>query len=275
MKSSKKLLRGWLAICVVLIASGGVSNAQRKTELKPNAIQANSNVGVIWISPCSNNKGCKENGSASNLGEFVPDGANGLLIYGAVLSAHQEIIDALDQITADPLIEEKFLNPVAAALEARGAIPTINKSFNYQGDIPTIGKHSVMRLRNTLTELHPESSKLYHAFGFDYNFDLSKIAEELDSSTLVVLHLQHYGVRRSFGPFGVPAGRPYGSSVARAFIWDAATQSVIYNDYGISQAAVGDNWREKGKWTQVLNATDAALALTLDRVTEPLLEALK
>ena len=275
MQKNSSLLRGWLLICFVLVSSGCVSNAERITEIHPNAIQPDTKVGVVWISPCSSNKGCKGSGDASSLGQFVPDGANGLLIYGAVMSAHSDVIEALDQVSADTLIEEKFLSPIAAALEARGAVPNVDTSYHYQGDLNLVGKHSVMRLRETLSELHPESSDVYAAMGFDFNFDLSAIAEELDSSVLVVLHLQEFGVRRSFGPFGVPLGRPYGSSLARAFVWDAETKTVMYNDYGIGQASIGGKWREQGEWTQVFTATNAALELALERAATPLISALK
>ncbi len=275
MRSKGSLMRGWLAVCFVLVGTGCVANAVRVTEMQPNAIQAGTNVGVIWISPCSASVGCKGAGEAATLGEFVPDGANGLLIYGAVMSAHSDVIDALDQISADALVEEKFLNPIAAALEARGAIPKVDTTYHFPGNLSKLGKHSVMRLRETLDELHPESAKTYLAYGFEQNFDLSRIAEELDSSILVVLHLQEYGVRRSFGPLAVPLGRPYGSSLARAFVWDVENESVMYNDYGIGQASIGGNWREEGEWTKVFNATNEALALTLERAASPLINALK
>jgi len=274
MHSISKHWRNWLVVCFVLLGSGCVATAERVTEIQPNTIQPDTNVGVIWISPCSSNAGCKKTGDASTLGQFVPDGANGLLIYGAVLSAHSDVIDALDQISADAMVEQKFLNPVAAALTARGAVPKVKTSYHYQGDLSKDGKHSVMHLKETLNELHPESSAVYHAFGFDQNFDLSDIAEELDSSILVVLHLQQYGVRRSFGPLGIPLGRPYGLSLARAFVWDVETKSVIYNDYGIAQAPIGEKWREPGEWNKVFTATNSALELALDRAVSPLVDAL-
>ena len=275
MQFNRRIIYLCLVVFFSLVGSGCVSNAERITEMQPSAIQPDANVGVIWISPCSNNSGCKKSGDASNLGQFTPDGANGLLIYGAVMSAHSDVIDALDRVSADALVEQQFLTPVASALEARGAIPKVMTEKHYQGDLSRIGKHSVMRLRETLNELHPESAKLYHAFGFDFNFDLSAIAEELDSSVLVVLHLQEYGVRRSFGPLGVPLGRPYGLSMARAYVWDAATKSVMYNDYGIAQASIGEKWRQTDNLAKVLTATDAALELALERAASPLITALK
>lgn len=274
MQIISKLLRGLLVIYFVVVSSGCVSNAQRITEIQPNSIESDTNVGIIWISPCSGNAGCKKSGSSSSLGQFVPDGASGLLTYGIVMSAHSDVIEALDQVSADALVEEKFLNPIAAAIEARGAIPKIDTSSHYQGNLSKAGKHSVMHLKETLNVLHPESSSFYHAFGFDQNFDLSAIAEQLDSSILVVLHLQSFGVRRSFGPLGVPLGRPYGLSLARAFVWDVETKSVMYNDYGIAQAPIGEKWREPEEWTKVFTATNAALELALERAASPLISAL-
>jgi len=274
-RNAQGSLRALSAVFCFLMISGCVATAERITEIQPNTLKPDTNVGVVWISPCSTGNGCKASGQASNLGEFAPDGASGLLIYGAVLAAHSDIIEALDQVSADALIEENFLNPVAMALEKRNVIPKVDTAFHYQGDLSNTGKRSTIRLTPTLNELHPESQTISPHTGFAQNFDLSAVADELDTSTLVVLHLQNYGVRRSFGPFGVPLGRPYGLSLVRAYIWDVETESVLYNDFAIARADIGPNWREEGHWTKVFTATDGALELALDRVVSPLVSALE
>lgn len=266
--------RSWLLVFGLLLISGCVANAERIIEIQPNAIKQDSKVGVVWISPCSSNAGCKQSGEASSLGQFVPDGANGLLVYGMVMSAHEDVINALDEVSADPIVQANYLNPISAALEGKQAIPSVSKPPIYQGDLSKSGKHSVMRMRDTLEELHPGGSSIYHGLAFDQPYDLTAIANELDSSTLVVLHVQEFGVRRSFGPLGIPTGRPYGLSLVRAFVWDVATKSDLYSDFGIARADIGGNWREAGHWTQVFTATNTALELAIDRVTGPLIEAI-
>jgi len=266
-------LKSWFVLFGLIIISGCAANAERITELQPNAINKDSKVGVVWISPCSRNVGCKESGAASNLGQFVPDGANGLLVYGVVMSAHEDVGDALDNVPADPIVESNFLTPIATALQAKGAVASVSKPFLYQGDLTKAGKHSVMKLQETLEELHPGSSSIYLAYGFDQPYELTDIANELDSTTLVVLDMQQFGIRRSFGPLGVPTGRPYGLSLVRVFVWDVATQSTLYSDFGIARADIGGNWRDDN-WKQVFSATETALKLAIDRATYPLVDAI-
>ena len=97
-----------LAFSILVVACS--SPPKIINELQPGALDTDASVVIVWLSRCSGVAGCKKSSAAATLGEFRPVGTVGLLTLGAVLSAHQEIIDVLDSIDAAEIISPFYLD---------------------------------------------------------------------------------------------------------------------------------------------------------------------
>lgn len=260
-------LRTTLILIFSAYLSACVSPGQIVTDITPEKISANAKVGVIWLSSCSGVSKCGKSGEISNQAQFVPDGASGLIILGAILSAHEEIREALKSVTEDSIVNQEYLEPVASALAEAGSSPLVQSSYHYFGNLQKKERHKLIKLKSTLKELYPEKNRLFFGFGFEHNLDLSAIASEMGVDVLAVLHVQEFGIRRDFGPLGVPLGNPYALSLVRLYMTDVATGELLFNDFGVAEESLAEGWRQPNDWSIVKNATASALEQAIERVT--------
>ena len=253
------------------LLSACASVPQSKVDIESGRIPPGSTIGTIWISPCSSGKGCRKTGDASTLGEFVPLGANGLFIYGSVLAAHQEIIDALDTISSAPIVERSFTQPVKNLLESAGFGVSVENNNLYAGDLKTL-KRTPLNFNTTADELYPRESG--NARGFPIivqqrNYDLSSVLASMNVDFLAVLEIHFFNLRRDFGPLAIPLTQPYGMALVRASLIDSQTGERVFDDWGFGEKFVETGgWRQPGEWSNVLAITEEALELAIDRVME-------
>ena len=255
-----------------MLLSACATVPQSTLDIESGRLSAGATVGTVWISPCSTGKGCRKSGDASVLGEFVPVGANGLLIYGSVLAAHQEIIDALDTISSAPIVERKFSQPMQNLLRSAGFSVSVNNDNLYAGDLEIIGKRTAVNFATTIDEKYPREPGKVRGFPLilqQKDFDLSAVAGSMNVDYLAVLEVYRFNVQREFGPLAIPLTQPYGMSLVRATLVDVKTGERIFDDWGFGEKFVETGeWRQPGDWSNVLAITEEALELAIDRVME-------
>lgn len=259
--------------CATLFLVGCISAPTRMVDFAEETLPRDASVGVVWLSSCSIAKGCKKSSAGSNLAEFAPVGASGLLIYGAVISAHQELIDALDLIKADNVVQEQFLQPVADALKARGHQVQVKTDFNYPGDFKNLDRTPVA-LAEELMELHPRTTRTDTVYFQEYKRDFSNLNEEMNTDYIVALEILRFAMLREFGPLGIPLTEPFGSSAARVYLINTQTNEMVFNDYGIAEIQLDGEWRQPGDWSNAHGAALEALTLATTRATDDLLSGI-
>jgi len=190
------------------------------------------------------------------------------------MSAHEDVTDALKQVTADDIVTEQFLKPVESALQNKGFAAKAKSQPGYSGSYEKIDRKP-LTLTDKLKELYPERARLPGAVIIsEVQRDFTSIAGELDSDYLAILEIHRFGIHRDFGPFGIPLGKPYAQSVVRSYLLDVSNDEVLFNDYGIGEVNLPDDWRQPNDWTAVSNATIEALEIGIERTTASLASAI-
>jgi len=271
-KACKKRIFVFLPVLFLLVSACAKPPATL-TAIAPDRVPASSSVGVAWLTPCGWFAGCKKEDAKSNQAKFIPFGANGLLILGAVMSAHQDVIDGLEQVSADDIVTDQFLSPIGSALKSQGFSVNAKSKSGYAGAYERIDGKAIT-LTEKLKELYPERGRLPGSdIVNETQRDITSIANELSSDYLVILEINRFGVQRDFGPVGIPLGRPYALSIVRTYLVDVSSNEILFNDYGIGEVKIPEGWRQPDDWTLVNDATKKSLEIALERTTRSLASA--
>jgi len=175
-KACKKRIFVFLPVLFLLVSACAKPPATL-TAIAPDRVPASSSVGVAWLTPCGWFAGCKKEDAKSNQAKFIPFGANGLLILGAVMSAHQDVIDGLEQVSADDIVF---------------SVNAKSKS-GYAGAYERIDGKAIT-LTEKLKELYPERGRLPGSdIVNETQRDITSIANELSSDYLVILEINRFG----------------------------------------------------------------------------------
>lgn len=261
-------------VAVAILFSACSSPPKIFNELQPEALGSDAKVGVIWLSRCSAVAGCKKSSGAATLGEFRPIGSVGLLTLGAILSAHQEIIDALDTIDAADVVESAYLETSQRALQEKGITAKVITEPYYPGTLEKSGRHKTIGVSTIVVTNKERESAARNPFVFEQTYDFTDIAETADVDFLLVLDVLEYGVHREFGPFAIPTTEPYTVGAVRLSFLDFRNNELLLNDYSYHENHVIEGeWKQPGSWTNLLEAVNGSLRSSIEDVMSRFAEA--
>jgi len=242
--------------------------------LQPGALDSDATVGIVWLSRCSGVAGCKKSGAAATLGEFRPVGTVGLLTLGAVLSAHQEIIDVLDSVDAAEIINPLYLDISEQAFQKKGINARVVRDPYYPGSLKKQKRHKTIGTDTILVTNKEREAVNRTPFVFEQTYDLTNIASTENFDYLLVLDLLEYGVQREFGPFAVPTTAPYGVGAVRLYLVDVRGDLLLLNDYSYHERHVIDGeWKQSGSWSNLLETTNESLRRSIEDVMTRFIDA--
>ena len=90
-----------------------------------------------------------------------------------------------------------------------------------------------------------------------------------------MLQLASFNVHREFGPFSIPTSQPYALSAVRMYLLDVNSNTLLLNDYAYHETHVIDGeWKQPDSWTNLLNATEGSLRLSIADVLSRLEQSL-
>jgi len=265
-----------VVVAAALVLSACSTPPQIINDIPAGKFNSDGKVGVIWLSRCSNSVGCKKSTAGATLAEFTPIGSVGLLVYGAVMSAHEDVIAALDDADATDLIQSRFLLPAEQLLEARGMQPEVVMDPYYPGNLDETKRHKVVEV-STFKKVNVErESHLANPFVYENSYDLNVVANTMDADFLLVLELLNFEVHREFLSLGIPFSEPYAVGAVRVHLLDVENDELLLNDYAYHQVHVVDGeWKQPGNWENLLGATNGSLENALNEVMSRLSDSLQ
>lgn len=267
-------LRGLFGLCAALLLSACAHKPVFIDTLSRDTFPDDASVGVIWLSRCTGSLSCNESSNAAQSGEFVPN-IVGLVVQGAVMAAHEDIVAALDTINAADTIAPHYVEAGSNALKQRGYGVQSQQTPHYPGNLEkdTPGKTvNATSFRITNRSAPPASPVAYVN---ERSYDLTTIADTLNVNYLLVLGLLNFNAQREFFKFGMPASDVYGSSAVRLYLKDNATGVILYNAYAYHDWHVlNGEWKQPGNWENLLAAVTASLNASVKDVVSRFVTAI-